>query len=1028
MSKKSTKVLSGALATTTILGSVMGATTAMAANNVDELYVTAYNATQTAKKEKTQESINTARKAVRELNKALENDKDLQADLIGTLSEALDPLQHNLFVAFYDILYKEDKVTEKESLTQAEINKAREFINGFNGAEENAQYVPSWSTAVDKFQQTNVNAAYAAVEKAQASKLAEDIAAAKTLVADLLLSTNADVLETAQALEILVKDMEEASKLAVESISAITSKNVTVKFAAPITAEQAKETTLTFVKGEVEYVAKATLVAEAKEAVFTFETALTEDGEYTLKGTELKIALTEFADAEDAKIAKSVVDAKDLVELRAALANPVFVDVDNSKLAEYKAVIDTLKNAKSGLLTVKDIQDKVINEVNVTSLVKAAINTSSNTVDEVKLYDALSYAAKMGALKNVDLVKYKSAYEAAAKTVTDGQIASLAEIQKNIIDPAEKSIVQAAKTAVEAAEAAPQNAELIKTAKEATAKVSDTYVETVGEGEQAKDVLVKADLTKRIADVEDVKEVLDAVLTGDQAKILEALAKGKFERVNPEFKVAYSNASTGIVVADNTKTAIQAKVDSINLTKAQEAVVAANMSLDAKKVVAARELVNVYVLPATEGKIGTKDYCLDVLNVEDALIAVVGATTDATLKTALEKLDTLETALVEKYKESTNAEKFEGIAKDKTVENEFDIKTVNELLLTDYRKAIAAEEVVGNKNQRKDIQAIITKTTDAKVAAQAKVIFDLVNDPKSLDKEQPTKTALTTLVKELQNLSKIYKFEASEKEVVINEDLAKEYFTKLKAVEEGNKNAATIVTTVKTANDGVVAERLALVKATEGMDADKLLVALKDKYLAINNVIDANKDVYFKASNANFSGCSDVDAVQAKVNELNELVEVNKAATAEEMRTALIKVAVAQKNTEFTNLSSQAKLEVAELVLAERNKIETTKAFADTAAVVTAIGKGKVTEGVPAEGTGAIGAREVIIDKVNAATTNATMITALEQFEVFANIKDAVTKVNVAETFINNNKDEKGNRVAYTTITAIKEDLAKAMK
>lgn len=339
MSKKSTKVLSGALATTTILGSVMGATTAMAANNVDELYATAYNATEAAKKEKTQESINVARKAVRELSKALENDKDLQANLIGTLSEALDPLQHNLFVAFYDILYKEDKVTEKESLTQAEINKAREFINGFNGAEENAQYVPAWSSAVDKFQQANVNAAHAAVEKAQASKLAADIEAAKVLVADLLTSTNADVLEAAKGLEIIVKDLE--NKMDLASVKVVDTNKVEVKLnkavadTAKVTVElkQGLATRYTTAKWSED---KTTVVLEAPSALGV--------GEYNVVVTEGETVLTGAVKVEAEKAEAIAVTNEKVVDGTEAV---VAFQVQNQYGTDMKV------NGNSADLTIK---------------------------------------------------------------------------------------------------------------------------------------------------------------------------------------------------------------------------------------------------------------------------------------------------------------------------------------------------------------------------------------------------------------------------------------------------------------------------------------------------------------------------------------------------------------------------------------------------------------------------------------------------------------------------------------------------
>lgn len=234
MKKKSTKVLSGALATTTVLGSVMGATPAMAANNVDQLFNVAYTATEVAKTAKTQEKINEARKAVRELKEALKNDPKLQANLVGNLSSQLDPLQQEQFVAFYSVMYKEDKKTLKDSLTQSEINKSRDYILAFKGAAENEKYITSWSTAVDEFQQANVNKVAAAVKKAETSKLEADVKEARKLVDELLTVTNNDtVKDFAQGLEIqlskIEKELDEANKaLNVSSISSITTNTVSV--------------------------------------------------------------------------------------------------------------------------------------------------------------------------------------------------------------------------------------------------------------------------------------------------------------------------------------------------------------------------------------------------------------------------------------------------------------------------------------------------------------------------------------------------------------------------------------------------------------------------------------------------------------------------------------------------------------------------------------------------------------------------------------------------------------------------------
>ncbi|SHK24624.1 hypothetical protein SAMN02745248_02137 [Hathewaya proteolytica DSM 3090] len=244
MNKKNTEVLSGVLATTLGLGSVMGATTVLA-DTVDQLYKAAFTATQEAQNKKTQEAINVARKAVRELDAALKDNKDLKAQLIGTLSGMLDPLQQDKFKEFYGIIYEEDNKTEKKNLSQEEINKAMEFVESFKGAyvkdsEEYKAYIGAWSSTVDKFQQANTNATVALFEKALKSKTPEDVKAARESLNKLLKTVNKQTKEFAEGLDAQLKVLEDT--VAIASVKAVGAKKIEVKFSKPVDTAKAKVT------------------------------------------------------------------------------------------------------------------------------------------------------------------------------------------------------------------------------------------------------------------------------------------------------------------------------------------------------------------------------------------------------------------------------------------------------------------------------------------------------------------------------------------------------------------------------------------------------------------------------------------------------------------------------------------------------------------------------------------------------------------------------------------------------------------
>ncbi|SHK08950.1 hypothetical protein SAMN02745248_01758 [Hathewaya proteolytica DSM 3090] len=207
MQGKNAKILSGLIAAISTVN-LMGSSVVRADVDVNDLYDKAYRATEIAKNDKTQSSINEARKNIRNLNNALKDNEKLRKQLVGTLSGSLDPLQHKLFVDFYGILYKKDG-SIKEAMIQDDINKAREYVNGFAGCEENSYYIGAWSSAIDKFQGDNINQGKLALEKAKKTKNKEDIAIARVVLNDLLkIKHNDDMKKVIEGFDFRLSQLE----------------------------------------------------------------------------------------------------------------------------------------------------------------------------------------------------------------------------------------------------------------------------------------------------------------------------------------------------------------------------------------------------------------------------------------------------------------------------------------------------------------------------------------------------------------------------------------------------------------------------------------------------------------------------------------------------------------------------------------------------------------------------------------------------------------------------------------------------
>lgn len=213
-------------------------------------------------------------------------------------------------------------------------------------------------------------------------------------------------------------------------------------------------------------------------------------------------------------------------------------------------------------------------------------------------------------------------------------------------------------------------------------------------------------------------------------------------------------------------------------------------------------------------------------------------------------------------------------------------------------------------------------------------------------------------------------------------------------------------------------------------DASKVNVELLEQYAAVVK---------------GFTDSKTVKNIQDAIQEVNAEKDITNAAdvvndinsTATQVRDALTTIAVVEKNTNFINLSATAKLEVAELVIAERP----TNGFE---AVPAEPGPAKTVEKViDAEITAQISARGNLIDEVNAVNGTNLESAAFDYTTVDAALTaldhegyDALTglaRINAAQEFYNNmpiktKTDGSEEEVEYTTLTAIKADIDKAVK
>lgn len=506
----------------------------------------------------------------------------------------------------------------------------------------------------------------------------------------------------------------------VEGITSIQKTGVDVNF--PSLKQDLTDVTINVLdpNGKTIAVKAQNLAKGATSATFTFETALNEviEGTWTVDGVE-------------------------------------FVENNSVKVESVKAINETgitvtfpaLKEAQEGAtIKVVDPSGKTVG----VSPVNLEVGDESATFDFVKAYDELPLGTFTVEGKEFDT----AAVAAVDKVKSATNVVSLySALQSKYFEGVTEDNIEAYKTAISDA------GDAVKTVADVNKIVSDV-------NKAQSDASAEATVVKKVVDAKN------------NLQLFNALQDSAFSRVNADWITDYATSTVTSVDGSTTNNledlssanyfgttdtgvtveAIQEAIDSVNLTKVAPSVQAAEMTLDADKVSTARALVNKYLPASTTDAPGAKEYGLDILKQEDALIAVNNANTNAKLKSALTNLVALENTLVEKYDGLNKDDIIPGLAQTAAFSQELtaDIADAN---LTDYREAIKAETDVTKKNQRKDINSIINgvntsfgtlKAEESKVAAsstaQPKFTIKALQKNGQLDASKGAATAIKVTI------------------------------------------------------------------------------------------------------------------------------------------------------------------------------------------------------------------------------------------------------------------------------------------
>jgi hypothetical protein len=358
--------------------------------------------------------------------------------------------------------------------------------------------------------------------------------------------------------------------------------------------------------------------------------------------------------------------------------------------------------------------------------------------------------------------------------------------------------------------------------------IVDAEVESLEDVQKAIDNANKSKAQQK-AETEAVQAVVKAE---NQVQLLAAL-QNNFERVNKDWIVGYEakieelnlNEESNYEQFDD----IQEQINEVNEDGVAAAYDKAFKSLKTSDVNTAKNLAETY-LPTfeelEENQVQPSEYVLDHLAVLEAIIKVNAATTNNSLKNALVALDNLENALVEKYEDNNQdfVNKFE---------DNLNLDTVVDSLLAKYREAIKETDVL-EKNQRKDIQAIINDVNDEELN---KVLEDVTNFDS--EKAEDSKYQADAL-KQLQLLAALSDDVNAED---INPDLIKDYIEAIdnEADGEGNLTEEKIQDLIKEVNDNVEAKAAAEeFKKTYKAVLDLSTDPSSDKYVKADDLADIN--------------------------------------------------------------------------------------------------------------------------------------------------------------------------------------------
>lgn len=417
----------------------------------------------------------------------------------------------------------------------------------------------------------------------------------------------------------------------------------------------------------------------------------------------------------------------------------------------------------------------------------------------------------------------------------------------------------------------------------ATAMLAPVYT-TVAEVQKAID-----DANVSTTGTAAVKAVVDALIpaTPNQVELLTALQDSNFVRVNPDWINDYAtDGPMNALTTSSTVPQVQTAIDNANATKITNAINAVT-GLDKTKLADARELVEAYELNNTDVEKAAKAAKVKTLDIADAVIKVNDAQTKASVKTALTNLAALDSSLTVK---------------------------INDTLLSDYIAAIkvARDVAATDVDTTSKINTILGTVLTTKTATAIKGLKDLAADAND-----------ATVNEAFQYLADVTATAVAKFDIkTINDALLSEYRDAV--IGQTMADVAAVNSLITPVNSPTNA----ISDITSAADETDLLDALKAKTLNLKNVNDANKDAYFYAPlNKNvvsyFTKVTTPAEAQKTVNAVNAFVDANNATLATQLNSALNSfVAIISDDffdvaeaSNYINLSSAAKLEVAEIVL-----------------------------------------------------------------------------------------------------------------